>query len=39
MNIENGKITFPYGDNLVEINQYALIEELSMFSITHIQEI
>tara|TARA_R100000995_G_scaffold84791_1_gene64864 strand:- start:4475 stop:5626 length:1152 start_codon:yes stop_codon:yes gene_type:complete len=35
MNIENGKINFPYGDNNSRNLTNALIEELSMFSITH----
>ena len=35
MNIENGKINFPYGDNASRNLTNALIEELSMFSITH----
>ena len=35
MNIENGKINFPYGDNSSRNLTNALIEELSMFSITH----
>tara|TARA_Y100001937_G_C7108912_1_gene326512 strand:+ start:152 stop:1345 length:1194 start_codon:yes stop_codon:yes gene_type:complete len=34
MNIENGKINFPYGDNASRRLTNALIEELSMFSIT-----
>jgi len=34
MNIENGKINFPYGDNNSRSMTTALIEELSMFSIT-----
>jgi len=35
MNIENGKINFPYGDNNSRNLTNTLIEELSMFSITH----
>ena len=35
MNIENGKINFPYGDNSSKKLTNMLIEELSMFSITH----
>jgi hypothetical protein len=35
MNIENEKINFPYGDNSSRNLTNALIEELSMFSITH----
>ena len=35
MNIENEKINFPYGDNASRNLTNALIEELSMFSITH----
>ena len=34
MNIENGKLIFPYGDNNSKKMTRALIEELSMFSIT-----
>jgi hypothetical protein len=34
MNIENGKIRFPYGDNTSKKITNMLIEELSMFSIT-----
>ena len=34
MNIENGKLIFPYGDNNSKKMTSALIEELSMFSIT-----
>ena len=34
MNIENGKINFPYGDNNSRRLTNLLIEELSMFSIT-----
>ena len=34
MNIENGKMIFPYGDNNSKKMTSALIEELSMFSIT-----
>jgi len=34
MNIENGKIRFPYGDEGSRRLTNALIEELSMFSIT-----
>ncbi len=34
MNIENGKIKFPYGDNNSRQVTNLLIEELSMFSIT-----
>tara|TARA_R110002051_G_scaffold324329_2_gene421114 strand:- start:900 stop:2333 length:1434 start_codon:yes stop_codon:yes gene_type:complete len=35
MNIENGKINFPYGDNTSKRLTNLLVEELSMFSITH----
>ncbi len=35
MNIENGKINFPYGDSTSKRLTNLLIEELSMFSITH----
>ncbi len=35
MNIENGKINFPYGDSTSKRLTNMLIEELSMFSITH----
>ena len=35
MNIENGKLNFPYGDNSSKKLTNMLIEELSMFSITH----
>jgi hypothetical protein len=34
MNIENGKLKFPYGDNNSRKMTTALIEELSMFAIT-----
>ena len=34
MNFENGKIRLPYGDNNSRTVTSALIEELSMFSIT-----
>lgn len=34
MNIENGKLNFPYGDNNSKAMTTALIEELSMFTIT-----
>ena len=34
MNIENGKIRFPYGDNNSRQMTNVLVEELSMFSIT-----
>ena len=34
MNIENGKLNFPYGDNASRELTNALIEELYMFSIT-----
>ena len=34
MNIENGKMRFPYGDNNSRQMTNVLIEELSMFSIT-----
>tara|TARA_Y100000361_G_scaffold97946_1_gene87794 strand:+ start:5631 stop:7070 length:1440 start_codon:yes stop_codon:yes gene_type:complete len=35
MNIENGKMRFPYGDETSRRVTNLLIEELSMFSITH----
>ena len=35
MNIENGKMRFPYGDETSRRVTNMLIEELSMFSITH----
>ena len=34
MNIENGKLNFPYGDNNSKRKTTTLIEELSMFTIT-----
>jgi len=35
MNIENGKMNFPYGDTVSRSVTNMLVEELSMFTITH----